>query len=197
MIGYNITGYLIFALVTSITPGPNNYLLFSYGKHFGLKDSSKLMLGIALGFITMLYMAGYGMAGIVSRNSSVALVLKIISSVWLFYLAVVLSKLSINVTADPRTKVGFYQGYVMQFLNPKAWIMAFAGATTFLPHLGNIHLSVFVFAFSFGLVGVPCMITWVLFGDLISKVLKSEKANRYFGYLLFVLMLVSIVMVWL
>jgi len=54
MLGYNLAGYLIFAFVTSITPGPNNFLLFSYGKNYGFKDSGKLMAGILAGFFVML-----------------------------------------------------------------------------------------------------------------------------------------------
>jgi threonine/homoserine/homoserine lactone efflux protein len=196
MIGFDLAGYLIFALVTSITPGPNNYLLFSHGKKFGFKASGKLMLGIALGFITMLFVAGYGMAEIISRNTTLGLILKMISSVWLFYLAIVLSKLSSDISEDSRVKVGFYQAYFMQFVNPKAWIMALSGATAFLPHWSSIHINVIVFAFSFTIVGVPCMIVWISFGDLISKILKSEKANRILGYVLFMLMVVSIVMIW-
>jgi len=196
MIGFDLAGYLIFAFVTSITPGPNNYLLFSYGKKYGYKDSGKLMLGIAFGFVTMLYIAGYGMAGLMSQNATIGLILKIISSVWLFYLAIVLSKLSADISTESNVKVGFYQGYFLQFVNPKAWIMAVSGATAFLPHLRNIHISVFVFAFSFAIVGVPCMLIWISFGDMISKLLKSEKANRNLGYALFLLMVVSIMMIW-
>jgi threonine/homoserine/homoserine lactone efflux protein len=196
MIGFNITGYLIFAFVTSITPGPNNYLLFSYGKNYGFKDSSKLMTGIFLGFFVLLYVSGYGIAEIITKNQTIGLVLKIISSIWLFYLAIVLSKLSSNISVNSNSKIGFYQGFFMQFINPKAWIMAITGASAFLPHLNNIHISVFVFAIIFGLVGVPCMISWILFGDLISRLLKSEKANRTLGIILFVLMIISIAMIW-
>lgn len=197
MLGFNITGYLIFAFVTAITPGPNNYLLFSYGKNYGFKDSSKLMTGIFLGFFVLLYVAGYGIAEIITKNPTIGLVLKTISSIWLLYLAIVLSKLSSEISVDSNSKIGFYQGFFMQFVNPKAWIMAITGASAFLPQLNNIHLSVFVYAITFGLVGIPCMISWILFGDLISRLLKSEKANQILGIVLFILMIMSIIMVWL
>ena len=86
MIGYNIAGYLIFAFVTTITPGPNNYMLFSYGRSFGLKDSGKLMAGIFFGFFVLLYASGYSIAGVVTSHPVMELALKIISSIWLFYL---------------------------------------------------------------------------------------------------------------
>jgi threonine/homoserine/homoserine lactone efflux protein len=154
------------------------------------------MTGIFLGFFVLLYVSGYGIAEIITKNQTIGLVLKIISSIWLFYLAIVLSKLSSNISVNSNSKIGFYQGFFMQFINPKAWIMAITGASAFLPHLNNIHISVFVFAIIFGLVGVPCMISWILFGDLISRLLKSEKANRTLGIILFVLMIISIAMIW-
>jgi len=196
MSGFDITGYLIFAFITAITPGPNNYLLFSYGKNYGFKDSLRFMSGIFSGFMVLLYVSGYGIGEIVSKNTTFGLILKIISSAWLFYLAILISRPDHDISADQNSKFGYYQGFFMQFINPKAWIMAITGASAFLPHLGNIHLNVFVFAFTFGLVGIPCMIAWISFGDLISGLLKSEKTNQRVGLVLFVLMIISIVMIW-
>lgn len=196
MISYNIAGYLIFAFVSCITPGPNNYLLFSYGKHYGLKESISLMAGIFLGFFTLLYISGYGIGELIMRSSILALVLRILSSVWLLYLAFLLSKLSTVKGIDSKSKMGIYHGFFMQFVNPKAWIMAITGASAFLPKLENVHISVFVFAILFGMIGIPCMISWAKFGDVFSKVLKSEKSNRTLGFVMFGLMLICIFMVW-
>lgn len=197
MLGYNITGYLIFAFVTAITPGPNNYLLFSYGKQYGYKDSGKLMMGIWVGFFVLLYIAGYGIAGVITSHPMVELTLKIASSIWLLYLAVVLRNINTAHEETSNKKLGFYKGFFMQFVNPKAWFMAISGASAFLPKLSSIHVNVFIFAMIFNLVGIPSMIIWVSFGDYISKFLQSEKANKILGLFLFILMLISIVMIWL
>ncbi len=196
MAGFDIVGYMIFAFVTSITPGPNNYLLFSYGKQHGFKDSGKLMFGIFLGFSALLYITGYGIGELIAQDAVIALVLKIISSLWLLYLGFVLSNLSSKINEVSVPKVGFFQGFFMQFVNPKAWIMAISGASAFLPHLSNIHLSVFVFTLSFGFVGVPCMIAWITLGDVISRFITSARAHRVIGIVLFLLMLVCVGMIW-
>lgn len=196
MLGFDIVGYVIFALVTSITPGPNNYLLFSYGKKYGIKDSGKLMLGISLGFSVLLYIAGYGIGKIVTQSTLVALIFKVVCSLWLFYLAIVLSKIQSTETENTGFKAGFMQGFFMQFVNPKAWIMAISSAGAFLPQLSNIHLSVFVYTIIFAMIGAPCMISWVTFGDVIAKILKSEKSNKILGVILFILMISSIAMIW-
>jgi len=196
MIGFNIVGYLIFAFVTAITPGPNNYMLFAHGKAFGMNDSTKLMLGIVTGFFTMACIAGYGVGEIITQSQTLGLILKIVGSIWLFYLAIVLSKLNSDIKAEKPVKLTFIQAYLMQFINPKAWIVAITGAGAFMPNLGSIHLNVFVLALSFNIVGAPCMFVWIKFGDLISKLIKSEKSSRILGYTLFGLMMVSIVMIW-
>ena len=196
MVGFNIVGYVIFAFVTAITPGPNNYLLFAHGKAFGMNDSRKLMLGIITGFFTMACIAGYGVAEIITQNQTYGLILKIVGSIWLFYLAIILSKLNSEIKTEKPVKLTFIQAYLLQFINPKAWIVAISGAGAFMPHLGSIHLNVFVLAISFNIVGAPCMLVWIKFGDIISKLIKSEKANRILGYSLFGLMMISIAMIW-
>jgi len=180
----------------SITPGPNNLMLFSYGKAYGFNDSRNVMLGIFLGFFLMLCLAGYGIANIITNSPTAGFVLKIVGSFWMLYLAFILRKLSVEVELDKKTAIRFDQAFFMQFVNLKAWVMAISGASAFLPQSKNIHLNVFVFAISFGLVGIPCMFIWLKMGDVIAKIIKSEKASRMLGYMMFSLMIVSIVTIW-
>ncbi|MCA3557226.1 MAG: LysE family translocator, partial [Rhodobacter sp.] len=41
---------VLFALVTSVTPGPNNLLLMASGANFGFRRTVPHMLGVSLGF---------------------------------------------------------------------------------------------------------------------------------------------------
>ena len=43
-----------FAFATSITPGPNNMMLFASGVNFGFRRTIPHMLGIGAGFFTLL-----------------------------------------------------------------------------------------------------------------------------------------------
>ncbi|RPI06488.1 MAG: LysE family translocator [Ignavibacteriae bacterium] len=193
---FNLFGYLVYASLMSITPGPNNLMLLSYGKAYGFNDSRNVMLGIFLGFFIMLCLAGYGIANIITRNPHAGLVLKIVGSLWMLYLAFVLRKISVEIEPGKKPAIGFGQAFSMQFVNLKAWIMAISGASAFLPQSNSIHLNVFVYAISFGLVGIPCMFIWLKMGDVIAKLFKSEKAGQVLGYAMFSLMIVSIVTIW-
>ena len=53
-----------FALVSSITPGPNNLMLMASGANFGLKRTLPHMAGVSLGFGLMVLLLGLGMAGL-------------------------------------------------------------------------------------------------------------------------------------
>jgi threonine/homoserine/homoserine lactone efflux protein len=193
---FNIFGYLLYASLMSITPGPNNLMLLSYGKAYGFSDSRNVLLGIFLGFFLMLCSAGYGIAKIITSSPTAGLVLKIVGSLWMLYLAFVLRKLSIEAEPDKKAAIGFGQAFFMQFVNLKAWVMAISGASAFLPQSDNIHLNVFIYAISFGLVGFPCMLIWLKMGDVIAKIIKSEKASQMLGYTMFSLMIVSIATIW-
>jgi threonine/homoserine/homoserine lactone efflux protein len=193
---FNLFGYLIYASLMSITPGPNNLMLLSYGKAYGFNDSRNVILGIFLGFFLMLCIAGYGIANIITNSPTAGMALKIIGSLWMLYLAFLLRKISVEVEPGKKTAIGFGQAFSMQFVNLKAWVMAISGASAFLPQSNSIHLNVFVYAISFGLVGFPCMIIWLKMGNMIAKIIKSEKASQMLGYTMFSLMIVSIVTIW-
>ncbi len=193
---FDIAAYILFALITSITPGSNNYILFSYGRAYGLRKSWFLMLGIFFGFSAMLYIAGYGIAWIISSNPMTAVVMKIIGSLWLLYLAYVLSKPMGPSDEKIPLKIGFRAAFLMQFVNVKAWIMAISGASAFMPHTSNMHLNVFLFTIIFGMIGFPCMICWVLMGNLVQRFFSSSRSAKYIGYAMFVMMVFSVVLIW-
>ena len=154
------------------------------------------MLAIFLGFFLMLCSAGYGIAKIMTSSPTAGLVLKIVGSLWMLYLAFILRKINVEVKPGKKTVLGFGQVFFMQFVNLKAWVMAITGASAFLPQSNNLHLNVLIYAISFGLVGFPCMIIWLKMGDVIAKIIKSEKSSQILGYTMFSLMIVSIATIW-
>ena len=51
---------LLFALSTSITPGPNNIMIMTSGLNHGVKNSIPHLLGICFGFPVMVILVGLG-----------------------------------------------------------------------------------------------------------------------------------------
>ena len=52
---------MLFCFVTSCTPGPNNILASYSGFNFGLKKTFPLMLGVALGYTSMITALDFGL----------------------------------------------------------------------------------------------------------------------------------------
>lgn len=193
---FDFIGLILFALATLLTPGPNNYLLFAHGKNYGIKQATGLMAGIFCGFLILLFTSGYGIAKIIIEHPTIGLILKIASSVWLIYLAFMLRKIDTKSNTSEIKKIGFPHALLMQFVNPKAWIVSISGASAFMPQLENIHMNVLFYSLTFAIIGIPCMITWLAFGGIISKLISSEKVNRTIGYVIFGLMLFCVALIW-
>jgi hypothetical protein len=55
---------VLFAFTTSITPGPNNMMLFASGVNFGFRRTIPHMLGIGAGFLSLLIGVGFGLGAL-------------------------------------------------------------------------------------------------------------------------------------
>ncbi len=52
---------ILFALVTSITPGPNNTMLLASGVNFGFRRTLPHILGISAGVVLLMLSVGFGL----------------------------------------------------------------------------------------------------------------------------------------
>ena len=59
---------LVYAFVTSITPGPNNFMLLASGVNFGFWRTVPHMLGISVGFASLLIGVGFGLGRAARRR---------------------------------------------------------------------------------------------------------------------------------
>ena len=82
-----LTGLVIFAFVSSITPGPNNLMLMASGANFGFRRTMPHMMGVALGFTFMVLLIGLGMAQLFERFPQTYDILKVVSVVYMLWLA--------------------------------------------------------------------------------------------------------------
>ena len=82
-----VLAFSLFALVTSITPGPNNLMLLASGVNFGFKPTVPHLLGISAGFLVMAFAVGLGLAEFFTRLPWLYGVLKWAGAIYLLYLA--------------------------------------------------------------------------------------------------------------
>src|SRR5690606_14213519 len=78
---------ILFAFVTSITPGPNNLMLMASGVNFGFRRTVPHMLGIGAGFLSLLLGVGFGLGAVLAAFPALHAALKVGGGAYLLYLA--------------------------------------------------------------------------------------------------------------
>src|SRR3954469_7927734 len=82
-----ILAYVVFSVVTSVTPGPNNVMLTATGANVGIRRGIPHLLGITFGFGAMLFLLTAGLATALTENATLMLILKVGGIVVLLWLA--------------------------------------------------------------------------------------------------------------
>jgi len=187
-----LIGLIVFALVASITPGPNNLMLMSSGATFGFKRTIPHMLGIGLGFVFMLLLVGLGLIQLFDSYPMTYQILKVFSVLYLIYLAFkIATSTSPGTTTNATTKpFTFLQAASFQWVNPKAWTMALTAISVYSP--SHSFDAIALIALVFILVVFPCVGLWTVLGQQLRKLLKTDNHLRIFNFTMAGLLLASI-----
>lgn len=181
-----------FAFVSSITPGPNNLMLMSSGANFGFRRTIPHMLGIGLGFTLMIFLVGIGLAQVFDRFPVLHTILKVISVVYLLWLAWKIANAAApEGRASSGTPMTFMQAAAFQWVNPKAWTMALTAITIYAAD--QTIWSVLLVALAFGAVNLPSVSTWTVLGQQMTRVLTNQSRLRAFNYIMAGLLVASLI----
>lgn len=178
----NLAALAAFALVTSITPGPNNMMLMASGANFGVRRTIPHALGVGVGFTLMIILVGVGLMGLFDLFPLLNLVLKLVSVVYLLWLAWKMAH-----AAAPGTQgsaggrpMSFLQAMLFQWVNPKAWSMALTAIALYARDR-NLAAVVLVAAV-FGIINLPSTSLWALMGQALRRWLSSPARLRTFNW---------------
>jgi threonine/homoserine/homoserine lactone efflux protein len=181
-----------FALVSSITPGPNNMMLMASGANFGLRRTIPHALGVGIGFTLMIILVGLGLMGLFDLLPVLNTVLKVVSVVYLLWLAWKIANAAAPDTASgARGKpMTFVQAMLFQWVNPKAWSMALTAIALYAPdrNLGAVLLVAAVF----GLINLPSTSLWAVMGQVLRGWLSSPARLRAFHWTMAALLVGSL-----
>ena len=184
----------IFAISTTITPGPNNIMLMSSGVNFGIKRSMPHLLGIVCGFVPMLLVIGLGMNEIFIQFPIIYQIIKVVGVFYLLYLAYLIGNASnISLQAGIANPISFVKAAAFQWLNPKAWVMATGAISTYTTLTSSFHWQVLYIAFVFMIIAFPCLFFWLIGGTQIKKYLAHSWQQKLFNVTMALLLVASII----
>jgi len=187
-----LLAFSIFALVSSITPGPNNTMLLISGVNFGFRRSVPHIIGVAVGFAILVTAAGMGLGEVFVKWPVLYTALRYISAIYLIYLAWrILRSKQLQIKEANKKPISFLQAAAFQWANPKAWVMAIIAVTTYIPEehfLLNLAMLISLFLV-FVFLG---SIVWTLFGNWIQRFLHRPDYLRLFNVIMATLLILSL-----
>lgn len=183
---------VLFAFTTSITPGPNNMMLFASGVNFGFRRTIPHMLGIGAGFFSLLLGVGLGLGAVLRTMPLVYLTLKFAGGAYLVWIAwKIATSRSLSEKEGAAHPMSFMSAAAFQWVNPKAWVMAVTAMATYT--IPGLYLaSVLIVGCAFALVNVPSVSTWAGFGSALRDWLSDPIRLKWFNITMAILLVLSL-----
>jgi threonine/homoserine/homoserine lactone efflux protein len=183
-----------FAIVSSITPGPNNLLVMTSGLNYGVPRSLPLIAGISFGFAFMLLAVGIGLGSLIQTSPSAHLAVKIFGLCYMLWLAwkVATSAPQLagpdgNNAAEPLSALS---GAMFQWVNPKAWAVALSATAAFSAPEA-LWTSLLFIIVVFAIVALLSLSAWAGFGTLMRRLINTPSKARAFNAVMALLLVAS------
>ena len=183
-----LVAMMSFAFVTSATPGPNNIMLLASGANFGFWRTVPHMLGIGVGMAGLLTVALLGLGSLFMQWPLAQTLLKVVGALYLLWLAWKIGSAPVAqaVQADKATSqraqpFRWWQAALFQFVNPKAWMMALSGVSSFTL-AGDLYWSSgLMLIIAFAVINLPSISMWAGLGVALQRLLSTPKRRRIFN----------------
>ena len=191
----DLGAFILFALATSLTPGPNNIMVAAAAANHGVRATAPQMLGVAFGFGAMVLVVGLGLAGPLAALPALHAALRWVGGAWILWIAWGIAR------ADPAPMDGgqgaaapmrFLPMALFQWVNPKAWVMAVATTATYTATDRGLLGQVLVLAGLFTLLSLPSILSWSLLGAGAGRLLGSPRRLRLFNWAMAGLLVLSV-----
>jgi threonine/homoserine/homoserine lactone efflux protein len=181
-----------FAFVSSVTPGPNNFMLLASGVNFGFRRTIPHMCGIAFGFCLLLLAVGFGLGALLAAYPPLHLALKIAGGTYLLYLAWrIATTRAVKERGGRESPMTFLEAAAFQWVNPKAWVLAVTGMAIYADP-ARPFLTVLLVTLVFTLVNWPSVSIWAAFGVMLRQFLADPRRLRWFNLAMGVLLALSL-----
>lgn len=185
--------FAAFSFVASITPGPTNLISLMIGTRKGVAAAIPFVLGASFSAALILCLTGLGLASIILHYPVIETILGWSGAIWISFLAWKLFWMTPEQSKSVHHKpFGWLQGAVLQFINPKTWMMAVSAIGIF-SGAGSANETHMLWLTSiFFLIAIPCLLSWSFLGYSASLSAEFSKWEVVFNRAMSVVLLASV-----
>ena len=187
-----LISFATFALVAAYSPGPNNVMLAASGANFGFRRTLPHIFGILVGFCSLVVAAGLGLATLFVAMPWLYNVLKVMSVLFLLYLAWKIGSAGRATTQARPKPLSFVQAASFQLINPKAITVIISSVTAYTSTAENVGAEVTILLVVFATSTICATCTWTVFGTAIAHLLNNKNRLHQFNITMALLLLASL-----
>lgn len=186
----------VFAFVGTVSPGPNNTLLWASGMRYGFRRSLPHVVGTSIGMGALTLGVAAGIGALLDAAPFVDVGLKVAGSAYLLYVAyVVLGSGGVG-SSDIMHPFTLWQGMAFQWVNPKAWVFTVAAVGTFLPPTLPRPAGVALLCGILMVIVIGSSSAWAAGGAGLGRIVEDERTRRAINVVLAVLLVASVALIW-
>lgn len=188
---------IIFAAISTVTPGATTTLATASGAHFGFRRSLPFMIGVAIGLAGMAVAAAAGLAGLLLALPSLESAMKLAGSAYLLWLAIRIGRSGPpHLDRSIARPTSFAGALWIQLQNPKGWAMTLGAAASFGELARGAGELATLLGIVFGLLALLSLMLWCAAGLLLARLLKQSWQWRALNIALALMLTASIATMW-
>lgn len=184
-----VLSYLPYSLVTAFTPGPNNLLSLYAVSQNGWRRGKAVVGGIAAGFLCVMTLCALFCWGLSQVLPAVTGFLTYVGAAYILWLALHIARSRPQETEHQI--LSFWQGFWLQFVNPKIILCAVTILTGYVLPAGAGLGGLLLHSGAITAIGLSGVLTWAAAGGLFQRFL-----SRYYKPFNYLMALILVLCAW-
>ena len=174
------------------TPGPNNTVASYSGFNFGIKRTIPLILGVGLGYTTLVTLINFALISTFKQFPIIQEVIRILGTFFLIYLAYKIAASNTSQDEIKKNPVSFFDTFIFQFVNPKGVMAALTLISKFVSESNYLMTSIMVIIVC-SVTAFLSITTWTFLGKFLRKFATNNSFIKRFNYAMSFLILACII----
>ncbi len=184
--------FIVFTIVMLGVPGPSVIAVLYSGINYGFRRSFPYILGVISGYSWNLLIAACGVGAILEHK----ILYRVLQYAMFAYIFSIAYKIATSAPLEQGTKskpLNFFQGLLINPLNPKAYIAALLAISQFsMPN--SYWSSALVIVGGNLIIALSVQSCWALLGQYIAKLFAHPTWYKPVNYLLAISLILSVVL---